>query len=443
MKISKRFGFLISLLLISLVIVGCSSNNNNAGDNADQNATNDSASDEQIEITFWHIYSDGPLKDMMTELIAEFEEQNPHIVVDELGTNFFDYFTKLSTAMAGGDGPDLAMNDTTTVPVRASAGSILSIDQFVEQDEDFNVDDFYPVLIDKMTYEGSLYGLPSDTDVRVLYYNKDHFEEVGLDPESPPTNWDELAEYAEQLTVWDSNGLVERMGFSPETGISDLHFHTFAWTNGGEFWDEDGNPTFTSPENLEALQWFKDMNDYYGEAAVSAFRSRASALDYSPFIDGSVSMVVEVNNLYQDIKRYAPDLNFGVAPIPYQVEPATWSAGFDYEIIDNNDEDRAAAAWELLKFLTSEETQIKVHEESGSLVSNMNAAEAPQFMEDPIWATMVEQMDHARFIEYIEALPAWHTTADSAEEAVLNAGVDPEEALQEAQEIAENAVKNH
>src|SRR5690625_421854 len=442
-KKNKLISLLLGFLFGLIVNFGCSSDGDTSG-NKDSNKNSDGqASEEQVEISFWHIHSDGPLKDMMTELVAEFEDEHPNIKVDELGTNFFDYFTKLSTAMAGGTGPDLALNDTTTVPVRAEAGSILNIDSFIEEDEDFNIDDFYPVLVDKMKYDGSLYGLPSDTDVRVLYYNKDHFEEVGLDPESPPTNWDELREYAEKLTVWESDDLVERMGFSAETGISDLHFHTLAWSNGGDFWDEDGNPTFTREENLEALQWMKDLNDYYGDKAVSAFNSQASALDYNPFIDGKTSMAVEVNNMYQDINRYAPDLNFGVAAIPYQTEPVTWSAGFDYEMIDNNDDEKAAATWELLKFLTSKEAQIKIHEESGSLVSNMTAAEAPEFMEDPIWATMVEQMEHARFIDFIEALPEWHSTSRGAEEAVLSANEDPAKALEDAQKIAEDAVKNH
>lgn len=292
-----------------------------------------------------------------------------------------------------------------------------------------------------MEYEGSMYGLPSDTDVRVLFYNKDHFSEVGLDPESPPTNWDELEEYAEKLTEWDSNGLLKRMGFSPTVG--NFHFHTLAWTNGGEFWDDEGNPTFMKQENIEALQWMENMKEMYGDAAISAFNSEANALEYSPFIDEKVSMVVDVNNLYQDIKRYNPELNFGVAPIPYQTEPVTWSAGFDYEITNNHDESKAEAAWELLKYLTSAETQIRIHEEWGSLVSNENAAKASQFMENPIWALIVEQMDHARFIEYIPALPAWHSTTGAAEEAVMNADVDPVEALEDAQEVAKRAVESH
>jgi multiple sugar transport system substrate-binding protein len=444
MKNWKVWSLFAMLLLVFSIMVGCTKDNaepasNDSKDKEDDPATEEPSKDP-VTISYWHIFSDGPMKDTMTGLLDEFEAQNPHITVDELGINFWDYWTKLSTAQAGGSGPDLALNDTSTLPARAKSGAILNIDSFIEKDG-FNTDVFFPVLTEKMKYEDSFYGLPSDTDVRVLYYNKAHFREAGLDPEKPPTNWAELEEYADVLTKWDSKKLLDRIGFSPSIG--NLHMWTLAWGNGGDFWDDEGNPTYTKPENLEALEWIKKMQDKYGVKAMSAFNSQASSLGYSPFIAGKASMVVDVNNLYTDIKRYAPDLEFGVAAIPYEKEPATWSAGFSYELTNNKDDKRAEAAFELLKYLTSKEVQVKIHEVSGSLVSNMEAAKDPQFMEDPIWKLMVEQMDYSRFVEYIDASPSWHANLDPVEQSVVNSGVDPKKALEEAQTAAENAVKNH
>ncbi|MGM0838421.1 MAG: extracellular solute-binding protein [Bacillota bacterium] len=422
------------MFLAFFLVVGCSNSSS-----TDKESSNDS-NKEQVSISFWHIYSDGPMKEAMTEILDDFEAENPNIKVEELGINFWDYWTKLSTAMAGGSGPDLALNDTSTLPARAKSGAIMNIDSFIEKDK-FDTDVFFPVLTEKMQHEGSFYGLPSDTDVRVLYYNKDHFREVGLDPEKPPTNWAELEEYAEKLTKWKSDDLLERIGFSPSVG--NLHMWTLAWGNGGDFWDEEGNPTFMKPENLEALEWIAKMQENYGTKAMSAFNSQASSLQYSPFIAEQVSMVVDVNNLYQDIKTHAPDMDFGVAAIPFEKEQVTWSAGFDYEMTNNKDEKKAEATWELLKYMTSKDVQMKIHEVSGSLVSNMDAAKDPKFTEDPIWNLMVEQMQYSRFIEYVDALPSWHANLDPVEQAVVNSGVDPKQALQEAQTAAENAVKNH
>lgn len=414
-------------------------NSNNTSNN-DNSGEAPAPANDPVTISFWHIHSDGVMKDTMTEIVKEFQNQHPHITVNELGTNFWDYWTKLSTAMAGGSGPDLALNDISTLPTRAEAGAILPIDSFIQKDS-FDLGDFFPVLVDKMKHEGTLYGLPSDTDVRVLFYDKQAFRDAGLDPEKPPVTWDELAEYAEKLTVWNDNKLLDRVGFSPALG--NMHFWTLAWTNGGGFWDGQGSPTFDRPENLEALEWMKAIQDKYGVKAMSAFNSQASALQFSPFIAGKAAMIVDVNNLYMDIKSYAPEMDFGVAPIPYTKQQASWSAGFSYEMTDNKDDKRAAAAWELLKYMTSPEVQKRIHQESGSLVSNMKAAKDPEFMADPIWASIVEQMDHSRFIEYIPASPAWHGDLDQVVQSVLNSGVEPKKALEEAQKSAETKLKNY
>lgn len=66
----------------------------------------------------------------------------------------------------------------------------------------------------------------------------------------------------------------------------------------------------------------------------------------------------------------------------------------------------------------------------------------PKFMEDPNWKMIVDQMEHSRFIEYIEAMPSWHGNLDPVEQAVLNSGKDPKEFLDGAQKDAENAVAN-
>lgn len=446
MKQKRWFSLFAAVIAVLVLLAGCSGKNGGNGADAPNGPQSDSGQaegqykEEQVKISFWHIYSDGVMKDLMTELTQDFETKHPNIQVEDLGINFWDYWTKLSTATAGGSGPDLSMNDTSTLPARAKAGSIVNIGSLIERDH-FDPSDFFPVLIDKMKYNDGIFGLPSDTDIRLLFYNKEAFREVGLDPNKPPANWQELEEYADRLTKWNDNKMLERIGFAPSIG--NLHLWTLAWLNGGGFWDEDGNPTYTRPENLEALQWEKKMQDKYGVKAMSAFNSQASALQYSPFIAGKAAMIVDVNNLYEDIKRYAPELDFGVAPIPTPKERTTWSAGFNYEIIDNKDEKRAAAAWELMKYLTSPEVQVKIHESSGSLVSNMKAAKDPKFMEDPVWSMVVDQMETTRFIEYIDAMPSWHSNLDTVEQSVLNSGVDPQKALEDAQKAAENAIKNH
>lgn len=436
-KLRKNKLFL-GLMFFVLFLAACT---NDTTDSEDAVATNENGQ-EEVEIDFWHMYTDGVMaEEVIPGLIADFEEENPHITVNHLGTNFFDYWTKLNTAIAGNVAPDLAMNDSSTVPARAVNNVLVPLNQFIEED-DFDTDVIYPVLMDAMEYEGDYYGIANDTDVRVLYYNKDHFREAGLDPDTPPTNWDELMEYTEALTKFDDNGMIEQMGFTPDMWMSNIQVHTLAWTNGGDFWDDEGNPTFMQEENLEAVEFIKSYQDFYGQDAMSAFRSEAGTMDHGAFVEDKLSMVMDVGNLTRTILRENPDLDYGIATLPYEDEPVTYSAGFNYEIIDNDDANKARAAWELMKYITSEDVQKIFIEETGSLSSNRLAAEADEFMADENWAEIVNQMDHARFIEFIPNHPNWNGSLVTVQEAVLQDGVAVEDAMQEAQDIAEDAVNN-
>ena len=77
-------------------------------------------------------------------------------------------------------------------------------------------------------FEGKTYAIPFQRSTPVFYYNKDAFREAGLDPEAPPTTWDEMIEVGKQLTVKDANGNVTRWGTRiPTLGLGG------AWLFGG------------------------------------------------------------------------------------------------------------------------------------------------------------------------------------------------------------------
>ena len=80
--------------------------------------------------------------------------------------------------------------------------------------------EYYAYTVAEMTFQGKIWGIPSGVDDRVLYWNKDAFEAAGLDPDTPPTTWDELLMYAELLTIKDDVGNFEQIGFIPNFGNS-------------------------------------------------------------------------------------------------------------------------------------------------------------------------------------------------------------------------------
>ena len=138
---------------------------------------------------------------------------------------------KLLAAIAGGNPPDVAYFDRFEVGSWAAQGSLTDLTEDADQDN-IEDNDYYEYAINEAKYEGKLYGLPMDTDARLLFYNKDHFKEAGLDPENPPKKIAELEEVAEKLTIKKGNRF-ERIGFIPWYGQGWMF--TWGWNLAVEF----------------------------------------------------------------------------------------------------------------------------------------------------------------------------------------------------------------
>lgn len=385
----------------------------------------------QTNITFWHIFDSGDALEFINEVVADFNAANPDIRVEHLGTNFWDYWTRLTTAMAAGTGPDVALNDLGNVPSRASAGIILDLTGPMAATGS-SLDPYWSATHSALQYEGGVYALPFETDVRALYYNKDHFAEAGLD--GPPANWEELSEYADALTVTAANGRLERVGYNPNIG--NLGFYTLAWTNGAEFLDADGNLVLNAPKTVEALEFMVDLVNRYGQREMSAFAATFGSGATDPFMAGQVSMIAQNNTFGAQIRRFAPDINFGVAPLPHNDSPASWSNGFSIEIAASTP--NPDAAWRFMEYIMSAEVQAEYAKRNGSMVGNEAAATDPELMSDEVWAAMVEQMAVSRFRPFVLEAPTWYDTALQPEvDAALLGRKSPQQALDDAQAALE------
>lgn len=91
---------------------------------------------------------------------------------------------------------------------------------------------------------------------RVMYYNKKAYDAAGLDPEAPPTTWDEMTEHARALTIRDASGNVTQWGIGIPVSSNAEHwlFGALVAQNGGRLSSEDGLHTlFDMPEVICAL----------------------------------------------------------------------------------------------------------------------------------------------------------------------------------------------
>ncbi|GGA94123.1 extracellular solute-binding protein [Allosediminivita pacifica] len=167
---------------------------------------------------------------------------------------------------------------------------------------------YYPNVVDTVTYQGEQWGVPVAFSTKAFYWNKGLFEEAGLDPETPPTTWEEVIADAKAVTEnTDSAGF----GLVAKTFDNTVHqFLHWVYTNNGKVVDDEGNIVLDSPQNLAALQAYKDLVPYSEEGPTAYEQNEVRAI----FLDGGVAMMHAAVSTVQRLED--TDIDWGVANLP-------------------------------------------------------------------------------------------------------------------------------
>lgn len=384
---------------------------------------------EQV-ITFWNLFGVGEPKAAVDDLVKMFNEQYKGTwKVQMLDVMMMEQ--KILTATAGDVAPDIALFDRFRVATFAERGAFRNIkDQFPNLE--LKPEDFFVPCYKECVYEDGIYGLPFNTDVRVLFYNRKIFRENGLDPDRPPKNWKELKEYAEKLTVRDENKRLKRVGFSPIHGNSWLYL--YAWQKGGEFVSDGGRKmTFTDPKIVEALQWMDEVCDIYGIKELDRFATGFGSEAFYPFLSDKFAMDCQEGYLLSMIRKHKPDLDFMVAPMPWPDDGvhATWSGGFAFIFPVGSKNYRGAL--EFGKFMVSKESQVHYGKKSDQIPALVEAAHDDYFMKDKYWRVFIDEMNYSRFRPVSVIGDMMFSQLARARDFAVHKKVTPYEALKEAE----------
>lgn len=390
-----------------------------------------------VTITFWNMFTAGGPGDAIKTLVKEFNETHPYIQVKILDIPQ-QIEQKLLTATAGGVPPDVAMFDRFRVASFAARNAFRCLDDFILRDK-IKATDFFKPCWEECKYQEKMWAMPFNTDVRVLFYNKDLFKEAGLDPERPPRTWDELIEYSDKLTKRDKLGRLTQVGFVPIWGNTWLYL--YGWQKGGEFINEDGTEiTCNDPKIVAALEWVVNFVDRYKIESLNSFSSGFGAWELNPFFTGKIAMQGDEGYLMSLIKRYAPKLNYDVAPLPYPKDGvrATWSGGF--ALVIPRGAKNAEAAWEFIKWMTSPKPQFTYAKMSEQMSANKLAMEDPYFMNDPKWRVFISEMEYSRYRPVTPVgAELWDQLARAVDQCVYHK-MTPKQALDEAKKKTQRAL---
>jgi len=284
-----------------------------------------------------------------------YDESNENVTVNAtvIGDIVFGD-QKYMTAVAAGTGPDAAVQNRHTFLQFSAKGLFQDVTPWMDS-SGIKQADFTPVQLAESTWDGKVYGLPLFTDVRYLFWNTEHFEEVGLDPTKPPTTWQELEAYTEKLNK-KTGDKIDRYGFVPY-----LWGNSWMWLYGflnkaPAISDDKRTILVDDPKWVETMQWMVDFYDkYVGDFEMTnAFsQSITSSGLADPFHAGKSSMSATGDWTVGELLRI-PDIKWDAAPMPIPSggEQSTWSCGYSIVMAPNTK--NPEAAWDLMKWTATE-----------------------------------------------------------------------------------------
>ena len=302
------------------------------------------------ELTMYYpIAVGGALTEVVDSIVADFEAENPDIKVNAIYSgNYDDTRVRALSALNSGDPAQLAVMFSIDAYDLIEQDLILPFDDVVSGAEGANwLKSFYPALMANGNIEGKTWGIPFQRSTIVAYYNKDMFRAAGLDPESPPTSWDELISMGKALTTDGAYGIM-----IPSTGYPYWMFQALAIQNGKEVMSNDGLTTyFDDPTVVETLEFWKSLSSEHGVMPGGTVEWGTLR---QAFLEGQTAMMWHSTGNLTAVKKNA-SFDFGVAELPANVRKGSPTGGGNFYIFKDTSAEEQAAALKLIQFMTSAE----------------------------------------------------------------------------------------
>ena len=445
----KKWGKQLScLLLISMLVAstgGCGTKKEAGitGSATEDEVTKTELGDnlkptEPTEVIFWHSIS-GDKEAVLKELVQEYNEgpgTENNVTVKPIFQGSYDEFsTKLSASLQAGDTenlPDLVQLSSKGIFDVKDSKYIFNIQDLLDKDpEGINTETLNAASAAYCTYNGDLLGVPFSTSSIMLYYNKDHFVEAGLDPEAPPTTLVELAETVEKLTIKNGDK-IERYGLGTKLRFFILGTWVPSLGEGHAMFNNDngrtGTPTeisMTKDGSLETIltEWNKVLETggvEYTDAAPN-----------ESFLSGYYSMMFASTSSLASVlasTEGAGTMNLGVSEIVKvddNCTSATGIGGSALYMFDRANANSILATWDFIKYLATPEVSAKWYMETGYYPMNMEAMQSGEVKEltatYPQYGVIDTILEHsAGYTDYTEPwIPSFTDTDNLIQDEII------------------------
>jgi sn-glycerol 3-phosphate transport system substrate-binding protein len=397
-----------------------------------------------VEISFYFpVAVGGTVADLMGRLVDDFEREHPEIRVRPIYAGTYqEALTKSLTGHKAGTPPDLAVLFAADMYTLIDADAIVPFEDVsaAARLDPAWMEGFFPALMANSRAAGKTWGIPFQRSTILLYWNKAHFRESGLDPDKPPANWQEMQGFAQRLTRREnSTAPTTRWGMQiPSSGFPYWLFQGLATANGTTLMNASGTQTqFSQRGAVEALQYWLDLSRVHKVHPPGVVAWGSTPRD---FREQKVSMIWTTSGNLGALKADA-GFDFGVAKLPAKLRRGSPTGGGNLYLFAKRPQTQREAALELARWLVTPERTAQWGHDSGYIAVRPAAWETPllkrQVAEFPA-ATVARDQLHDAVAELSTHENQRVTRAlNGALVAALEGRKTPQQALTDAQADAE------
>jgi sn-glycerol 3-phosphate transport system substrate-binding protein len=330
------------------------------------------------EITFYYpIAVGGPITKIVDGYAEQFTKEHPAIRVKPVYTGTYqDSIVKALTANKSGEPPTTAILLSTDMFTLIDEDAIVPWDELARAADDQQwIKAFFPAFMKNSQTGGKTWGIPFQRSTIVLYWNREIFKEVGLDPNRPPATWAEQVEFAKRLVKRDAGGNVTRWGVQvPSSGFPYWLFQGFTTQNDVLLMNEAGTQTFyDDPKVIEALQYWVDLSGKHKVMAPGVIEWGTTPKD---FFERKTAMMWTTTGNLTNVRNNAK-FEFGVAMLPAGRHRGSPTGGGNFYVFKKAPPAQQQAAVKFAKWMTSPERAAQWGIDTGYVAVRSDAWQTP------------------------------------------------------------------
>jgi sn-glycerol 3-phosphate transport system substrate-binding protein len=360
--------------------------------------------DGVVEVTLWHAYV-AKTEETLNALADEYNasQDKVHVNVESQGTSYRELQRKYNQAIPSNDLPGIAILEDIQNQSMADSGTVLPLTSCDEADDDFNTDDFLPIALDYYAIDDVVWPQSMNLSTPILYYNRKHFEQAGLDPDAPPTTLEEMREAAQAIQdagVTDTPWVQVATSSFVESWMTGLGEEL---VNNGDGRDEPATEATLEGNEplLDLFTFLKGMADdgllnplpdtdgqidqYLALGTQSAsfgIETTTAATSIEAFLKGDLdpSELSDDGRVSADVDLEGLDI--AAAPLPGIEEPGRPQVGGGvYYVMSTTPPEVQAGAWDFMKFINTTQSQVTNDLQGSYLPLLQSAVDDPELQD--------------------------------------------------------------